>query len=102
MLRVPFVDFLTSMTQPELPLTVHEYGEWGDPADPAVLKKARARQLRHAECLTVFADQHAVQWTSFHLQSLLLAWWSTPKHAAFGLCCEVDHHEIVFMIQLKL
>ncbi|KAL0053370.1 hypothetical protein WJX82_004848 [Trebouxia sp. C0006] len=40
-LRVPFVDFLTSMTQPELPLTVHEYGEWGDPADPAVLQQMR-------------------------------------------------------------
>lgn len=30
MLRVPFVDMLTAMTQPELPLTAHEYGEWGD------------------------------------------------------------------------
>ena len=42
-LRVPFVDFLTSMTQPELHLTVHEYGEWGDPAEPAVFKQARVR-----------------------------------------------------------
>lgn len=39
-LRAPFVDFLNSMTRPELPLTVHEYGEWGDPSDPAVLKQA--------------------------------------------------------------
>ncbi len=30
-LRVPFLDMLTSMTDPALPLTVHEYGEWGDP-----------------------------------------------------------------------
>ena len=37
MLRVPFVDLLTTMTQPELPLTVHEYGEWGDPSNPTVL-----------------------------------------------------------------
>jgi len=43
-LRVPFVDFLTSMTQPELPLTVHEYGEWGDPADPAVLQQVSNKQ----------------------------------------------------------
>ncbi len=32
------------MTQPELPLTVHEYGEWGDPADPAVLHQVRNQQ----------------------------------------------------------
>lgn len=36
-LRVPFVDMFTCMTRPELPLTVHEYGEWGNPADPKVL-----------------------------------------------------------------
>lgn len=46
-LRVPFVDFLTSMTQPELPLTVHEYGEWGDPADPAVLQQVRNKRTYH-------------------------------------------------------
>ena len=40
-LRVPFVDLVTTMTRPELPLTVHEYGEWGNPSDPAVLDQVR-------------------------------------------------------------
>ena len=40
-LRVPFVDLVTTMTRSELPLTVHEYGEWGDPSDPAVLDQVR-------------------------------------------------------------
>ncbi|KAL3150348.1 hypothetical protein ABBQ32_000191 [Trebouxia sp. C0010 RCD-2024] len=40
-LRVPFVDMFTCMTRPELPLTVHEYGEWGNPADPKVLLQMR-------------------------------------------------------------
>ncbi|CAE7397920.1 PREPL [Symbiodinium pilosum] len=31
-LEVPFVDALTSMMDPTLPLTVHEFDEWGDPA----------------------------------------------------------------------
>ena len=31
---VPFVDILTTMEDPELPLTMAEYNEWGDPADP--------------------------------------------------------------------
>ena len=38
-LRVPFVDFLTCMTRPELPLTVHEYGEWGNPSDPTIMQQ---------------------------------------------------------------
>ena len=34
---VPFVDPLTSMLMPELPLTVIEWDEWGDPLhDPAI------------------------------------------------------------------
>ena len=41
-LRVPFVDVLTAMTQPELPLTAHEYGEWGDiHSDPEALHSVR-------------------------------------------------------------
>lgn len=30
-LEVPFVDIVTSMTNSELPLTIHEYEEWGNP-----------------------------------------------------------------------
>jgi oligopeptidase B len=32
--EVPFVDSLTTMLDPSLPLTVHEYEEWGNPQDP--------------------------------------------------------------------
>ncbi|MCL6268645.1 S9 family peptidase [Sansalvadorimonas sp. 2012CJ34-2] len=35
-LDVPFVDALNSMMNPDLPLTVTEYDEWGDPSDPEV------------------------------------------------------------------
>lgn len=30
---VPFVDVLTTMLMPNLPLTIHEYTEWGNPTD---------------------------------------------------------------------
>ncbi|CAE8739593.1 unnamed protein product [Polarella glacialis] len=33
-LEVPFVDALTGMLDSSLPLTVHEYAEWGDPRQP--------------------------------------------------------------------
>lgn len=33
--RVPFVDVVNSMSDPSIPLTVIEWEEWGNPADPA-------------------------------------------------------------------
>lgn len=33
--EVPFVDVVTTMSDPSLPLTIEEYEEWGNPADPA-------------------------------------------------------------------
>ncbi|KAG6957110.1 hypothetical protein JG688_00011110 [Phytophthora aleatoria] len=35
-MKVPFVDILATMQDPTLPLTVHEYDEWGDPSGPKV------------------------------------------------------------------
>ena len=32
--EVPFVDVVTTMSNPSLPLTVQEWDEWGNPADP--------------------------------------------------------------------
>jgi len=34
--EVPFVDVITTMSDPTIPLTVTEYDEWGDPSDPDV------------------------------------------------------------------
>jgi oligopeptidase B len=40
--EVPFVDVLNTMLDPELPLTVTEYDEWGNPQDPDVYDRIRA------------------------------------------------------------
>ncbi|WP_136247547.1 S9 family peptidase [Halomonas borealis] len=40
-LDVPFVDVLRTMQNPELPLTIAEYSEWGDPRDPVVYRRIR-------------------------------------------------------------
>ena len=34
LLESPFLDMVGTLTRPELPLTIHEYDEWGDPANP--------------------------------------------------------------------
>ncbi|MBI6926186.1 S9 family peptidase [Pseudomonas putida] len=40
--EVPFVDVLNTMLDPELPLTVTEYDEWGNPEVPAVYERIKA------------------------------------------------------------
>ena len=36
--QVPFVDALTTMLDDKLPLTINEYDEWGNPADPELYR----------------------------------------------------------------
>ncbi|MDR9754724.1 S9 family peptidase [Pseudomonas sp. SZMC_28357] len=40
--EVPFVDTLNTMLDPELPLTVTEYDEWGNPDEPDVYERIKA------------------------------------------------------------
>lgn len=40
--EVPFVDVLNTMLDPELPLTVTEYDEWGNPEEPQVHERIKA------------------------------------------------------------
>ncbi|MFV9657009.1 S9 family peptidase [Pseudomonas sp. NY15366] len=40
--EVPFVDVLNTMLNPDLPLTVTEYDEWGDPNRPEVFERIKA------------------------------------------------------------
>ena len=40
--EVPFVDVLNTMLDPELPLTVTEYDEWGNPQEPDVHARIKA------------------------------------------------------------
>ncbi len=39
--EVPFVDVLNTMQNPDLPLTVTEYDEWGDPHEPEVYERLK-------------------------------------------------------------
>ncbi|TYZ68773.1 hypothetical protein PybrP1_001878 [[Pythium] brassicae (nom. inval.)] len=52
-LKVPFLDILATMRDPSLPLTVHEYEEWGDPRDPTIGDYIRS----YAPCENLRAGQ---------------------------------------------
>lgn len=38
LIKVPFVDVVSTMLDPSLPLTMHEYDEWGNPNEKAVFE----------------------------------------------------------------
>jgi oligopeptidase B len=40
--EVPFVDCVTTMLDPDIPLTINEWDEWGDPRDPGVFACLRS------------------------------------------------------------
>jgi oligopeptidase B len=40
--EVPFVDVVTTMLDPTLPLTITEWDEWGDPNEPAAYARMKA------------------------------------------------------------
>jgi oligopeptidase B len=40
--EVPFVDVVTTMLDPDLPLTITEWEEWGDPQDPDAYERMKA------------------------------------------------------------
>lgn len=48
LLEAPFVDVLTAMCDPGLPLTMHEYEEWGDPADPQAFQQVQEQAGKSA------------------------------------------------------
>lgn len=52
-MKVPFVDILETMQDPSLPLTVHEYDEWGNPTDPEVYEYIKS----YAPCENIREDQ---------------------------------------------
>lgn len=56
--QVPFVDVVTTMLDPSIPLTTNEYDEWGDPTDPVyydyMLSYSPYDNIKHADYPAMF------------------------------------------------
>ncbi|MBF3243013.1 S9 family peptidase, partial [Pseudomonas aeruginosa] len=69
--EVPFVDVLNSMLNPDLPLTVTEYDEWGNPQEPEVhariaayapYENVRAQDYPHLLVVAGYNDSRVQYW----------------------------------------
>jgi len=65
--QVPFVDALTTMLDEKLPLTVSEYEEWGNPADPDY--------YRYMKSYSPYDNVHPADYPAI----LVTAGWTDPR-----------------------
>jgi oligopeptidase B len=76
--EVPFVDVVTTMLDPELPLTVTEWEEWGDPRDPA----AYARMKSYSPYDNVTAQPYPALFVTTGLNDPRVQYWEPAKWVA--------------------
>ena len=76
--EVPFVDVLNTMLDPDIPLTVTEYDEWGDPADPAAFETIRS----YAPYENVEAVDHPALLVTAGLNDPRVQYWEPAKWVA--------------------
>ncbi len=76
--EVPFVDVLNTMLDPDIPLTVTEYDEWGDPADPETFETIRS----YAPYENVTSADHPALLVTAGLADPRVQYWEPAKWVA--------------------
>ena len=76
--EVPFVDVLNTMLDPDIPLTVTEYDEWGDPNDPTAFETIRS----YAPYENVEAADHPALLVTAGLTDPRVQYWEPAKWVA--------------------
>ncbi|MFF7709417.1 prolyl oligopeptidase family serine peptidase [Pseudomonas sp. NPDC007930] len=75
---VPFVDVLNTMLDPSLPLTIPDYGEWGNPEAPEV----HARIAAYAPYENVRAQAYPALWVTAGWNDSRVPYWEPAKWVA--------------------
>ena len=76
--EVPFVDVVTTMLDPDLPLTITEWEEWGDPHEPG----AYARMKAYSPYDNVDAHPYPAMFVTTGLNDPRVQYWEPAKWVA--------------------
>ncbi len=76
--KVPFVDVINTMSDPSLPLTVIEYEQWGNPAEPAAYEYMRS----YSPYDNVSAQNYPHMLITAGLNDPRVAYWEPAKWVA--------------------
>jgi oligopeptidase B len=88
---VPFCNIITAMLDASLPLTVAEYEQWGNPADPVAFDY----MLSYSPYDNVTAQAYPWLYIKCGLHDLQVPYWDPAKWAARLRAMKTDHNPLV-------
>ncbi len=94
--EVPFVDVLNTMLDPDLPLTVTEYDEWGNPQEPEV----HARIKAYAPYENVRAQAYPAMLVIAGYNDSRVQYWEAAKWVARLRATKTDNNLLVLKTEL--
>ena len=94
--EVPFVDVLNTMLDPELPLTVTEYDEWGNPQEPEVYARIKA----YAPYENVKAQDYPAMLLIAGYNDSRVQYWEAAKWVAKLRATKTDDHLLLLKTEL--
>jgi oligopeptidase B len=94
--EVPFVDVLNTMLDPDLPLTVTEYDEWGNPQDPDVYERIKA----YAPYENVTAQAYPATLVIAGYNDSRVQYWEAAKWVAKLRATKTDSHPLLLKTEL--
>ena len=94
--EVPFVDVLNTMLDPDLPLTVTEYDEWGNPEEPAVYDRIKA----YAPYKNVSAQAYPALLVIAGYNDSRVQYWEAAKWVAKLRATKTDDNPLLLKTEL--
>lgn len=94
--EVPFVDVLNTMQNPDLPLTVTEYDEWGDPSEPEVFERIK----RYAPYENIQAQAYPAILAVAGYNDSRVQYWEAAKWVAKLRAHRTDSHLLLLKTDL--
>ncbi len=94
--EVPFVDVLTTMLDPSLPLTVTEWEEWGNPSDPEFYEYMKG----YSPYDNVAARDYPALFVTAGLNDPRVAYWEPAKWAAKLRATKTDDRLLVLKTEM--
>lgn len=93
---VPFVDVWNTMNNPDLPLTIGEYEEWGDPNEPDVAERIKG----YAPYEQVKAQAYPALFVTAGYHDMRVQYWEAAKWVAKLRHMKTDQNPLLLRTQM--
>ena len=93
---VPFVDVWNTMNNPDLPLTIGEYEEWGDPNEPGVAERIKG----YAPYEQVRAQGYPAMFVTAGYHDMRVQYWEAAKWVAKLRHLKTDNNPLLLRTQM--